>query len=202
MEVPMGWFRISIARMLMIVAYCGLGFAAVRSPSWICASVVFSLIVASLAVARLTAVYRLGARRAFWTGFAFCGWLYLGLSTQGWNGSSPSPLIVTTPLMDLAYPSIVGISAPPPTPAAGVMMGMMRGRMMGMGGMMGGGGMGGPGVSTQGIWEYWSEPPQAAGQFSWLVPEPFRVICHSMLAPIVALLGGLLASRLHRTREE
>jgi hypothetical protein len=39
-------------------------------------------------------------------------------------------------------------------------------------------------------------------QVIWVVPEPFRVICHALLTPIVAFLGGLLARRLHRTRDE
>jgi hypothetical protein len=169
----MGRFRITIARLLQVIAYCGVGFAAVRSPSWIWASTVFSLVVASLAAATLTAVYRLGARRAFWTGFAFCGWLYLGLSSYPWSGSNLSPLIVTSALMDLAYPTIGGT-----------------------------GGGGGSGLVTQSIWEYWSQPPLNASPFNWVVPEPFRVICHALLTPIVALLGGLLARRLYRTRDE
>jgi hypothetical protein len=72
----MGRFRITIARLLWIIAHCGVGFAALRSPFWFWASAFFSLLVASLAAATLTAVYRLGSRRAFWTGFALCGWLY------------------------------------------------------------------------------------------------------------------------------
>jgi hypothetical protein len=172
-EVPMGRFRITIARLLLVVAYCGVMFAALRSPSWIWASTIFSLVVASLAAATLTAVYRLGARRAFWTGFALCGWLYLGLSSYPVSGSNQSPLIVTTALMDLSYPTIGGMD-----------------------------GIGGTGVTTQNIWDYWSQPPRGASPFGWAVPEPFRVICHALLTPIVALPGGLLARRLHRTRDE
>jgi hypothetical protein len=169
----MGRFRITIARLLLVIAYCGVVFAALRSPSWIWASTVFSLVVASLAAATLTAVHRLGARRAFWTGFAFCGWLYLGLSSYPWSGSNLNPLIVTSALMDLAYPTIAGMS-----------------------------GTSGIGVTTQSIWEYWSLPPRGVTPFNWGVPEQYRVICHALLTPIAALLGGLLARRLHRTRDE
>ena len=169
----MGRFRISIGRLLLVIACCGVGFAALRSPSWIWASTVYSVVVASLAAATLNAVYRLGARRAFWTGFALYGWLYLGLNTYPRSDSNVSPLIVTTVLMDLAYPTIGGM-----------------------------GGTGGTGVTTESIWGYWSQPPRGAMPFGWAVPEPFRVICHALLTPIFALLGGLLARRLHRTRDE
>jgi hypothetical protein len=169
----MGRFRITIARLLLVIASCGVAFAALRSPSWIWASTVFSLVVAALAAATLSAVYRLGERRAFWTGFALCGWLYLGLSSYPWGGSSLSPLIVTSALMDLAYPAVEG----------------MRG-------------MGGTGMTAQSIWVYWSEPPRGAIPFNWVVPEPYRVICHALLTPIIAVSGGLLARRLHRTRAE
>jgi hypothetical protein len=124
-------------------------------------------------VATLTAVYRLGARRAFWTGFALCGWLYLGLTTYPFGGSNQSPLIVTTALMDFAYPTLGGM-----------------------------GSAGGTGVVSQSVWDYWSQPPRTAIPFGFVVPEPYRVICHGLLTPIVGLLGGLLARRLHRTRDE
>ena len=61
-------------------------------------------------------------------------------------------------------------------------------------------GMGGTGATTQSIWQYWSQPPRGAIPFNWVVPEPFRVICHALLTPIIALPGGLLARWLHRTR--
>jgi hypothetical protein len=166
----MGRFRISIGRLLVVIAHCGVAFAALRSPSWIWASTFFSLVFASMAVATLTAIYRLGSQRAFWTGYAICGWLYLGLSCLSWGSSTLSPLIITTALMDLAYPTIDRIS-----------------------------GMGRVGPTTESIWQYWSQPPRSAGPFNWAVPEPYRAICHSIFTPILALLGGLLARRLHRT---
>jgi hypothetical protein len=172
-EVTMGRFRITIARLLLIIVYFGVGFAAMRSPSWIWASTLFSLVTTSLAAATLTALYRPGARRAFWTGFAFCGWLYLGLSSYPWSGSGMSPLIITSALMDLLYPKIGDVS-----------------------------GMRGAAATTESIWEYWSEPPRGAIPFNWAIPEPYRVICHSLLTPIAALLGGLLARWLHRTGDD
>ena len=171
----MNRLRFTIAQTMAAVFFLGFGFAALRSPSWIWASTLFSVVATLLAVATLTAVYRLGARRAFWTGFALCGWLYLGMSAWPWSGSgsNQSALIVTSALMDLAYPTIQDISN-----------------------------MRGSGAATAGIWRYWSEPPRDAAPFNWAVPEPYRVICHSMLTPFFALLGGLLARRLYRTRDE
>jgi hypothetical protein len=169
----MGRFRITIGRLLLIIAHFGVGFAALRSPSWIWASTFFSLVVATMAAATLTAVYRRGSRRAFWTGYAVCGWLYLGLSVFHLGGENLSPLIITTALMDLAYPTIDRLAT-----------------------------MGLPGPSTENIWQYWSVPPRDATPFSWAVPEPYRAICHATCTPIVALLGGLLARRLYVIRDE
>jgi hypothetical protein len=169
----MGRFRITIGRLLLAIAHCGVGFAALRSPSWIWASTFFSLVVATMAAATLTAVYRRGSRRAFWTGYAVCGWLYLGLSVFHLGGENLSPLIITTALMDLAYPTIDRLAT-----------------------------MGLPGASTADIWQYWSVPPPNLGPFDWAVPEPYRAICHAICTPIVALLGGLLARRLYGTGGE
>lgn len=166
-------YRITIGRMLVVIAHFGVGFAALRSPSWIWASNFFSLVVTSMAAATLTAIYRRGSRRAFWTGYAICGWLYLGLSSFPFANSNLSPLLITTPLMDLAYPTIDRL----------VTMGI-------------------PGSTTESIWQYWSQPPRTAGAFNWAVPEPYRAICHAMFTPIFALIGGLLARRLHRTCDE
>jgi hypothetical protein len=48
---------------------------------------------------------------------------------------------------------------------------------------------------------HWSTPPQFATSFDWRVPEPFRIIGHALLTPFFALMGGLSAQRLYRTRD-
>ncbi len=171
----MNRLRFTIAQTMAAVFFLGFGFAALRSPSWIWASTLFSLVATLLAVATLTAVYRRGARRAFWTGFALCGCLYVGLTSSPWIDSSAgqSAPVVTSALMDLAYPTIQGMSNRQ-----------------------------GSGVTTESIWDYWSKPPDRVDPFNWAVPVPYRVICHSMLTPFFALLGGLLARRLYRKRDE
>jgi hypothetical protein len=189
----MGWVRITIARLLLIIVYFGVGFAALRSPSWIWSSTIFSAMVGLLAASTLTAIYRLGPRRAFWTGFALFGWLYLGLSSCLRTGSDLSPLIVTSALMDFAYPAISDVAG-----GAGGMFVPGMGAP-GMAGMRGAVVVSGSGPTTEGIWAYWSQPSQGAFPFHWAVPEPFRVICHGLLTPIVALVGGFIAIRLHRT---
>ena len=170
----MGRYRITIGRLLLVIAHFGVGFAALRSPLLdLGKRNFFSMVVAcygggyarSHLTTRIVAGVLDGLRR--------CGWLYLGLSIFQLGGSNISPLMITTALMDLVYPTIDRLS-----------------------------GMNRIGNSTEIIWQYWSLPPQDAAPFNWAVPEPYRAICHAIITPILALLGGLLARRLHRTRDE
>jgi hypothetical protein len=108
----MGWLQVTIRRLLLVIVYRAVGFAALRTPSWLWAGAVFSLVVATLLVATSAAVYRRGEQHAFWTGFALCGWFYLGLSLWLLKGSEMAPPVITSVLIDLAYP----IANPPPSP--------------------------------------------------------------------------------------
>jgi hypothetical protein len=72
------------------------GLVALRSasPAWVAA--MFALAVAALTVAILLVVFRRGAARAWWIGFATCGWMYLGLlclsATLGQSAPNEGPL--------------------------------------------------------------------------------------------------------------
>src|SRR5262245_35286087 len=71
-------FRFTIARLLILILFCGLGFAALREANDLWDSSVLTLTVGVLLVSVLLAIHRPERRRAFWVGFALFGWGYLG----------------------------------------------------------------------------------------------------------------------------
>ena len=75
----------------------------------------FSLAIGTLTAAMLAGVYRRGKRRAFWIGFASCGWVYLLLALGPWSESLVAPFLITTAILDLIYPKVV---PPPAIPSA------------------------------------------------------------------------------------
>jgi hypothetical protein len=194
-------FRFSIAHLLLLVLFSGVGFAALRSPSQLWASGWFSAALATLTIAVLVAVYRRGRRRAFWVGFASCGWAYLVLALGPGLESQTSAYLVTTAVLDMLFPQFEPPPPPAPAPASGgMMMGMMGGSMMGYGAMPGAGGPGPMGGMPM-------PPPMAPSPVvTWTVPvgspESFQRIGHSQFSLLFALLGGFLTRRLHATREE
>ena len=73
-------FRFSIRGLMFVIVLMGIGFAALRYPTPLWANVWYSLTLASLTLAVPAAVYRRGVQRAFWVGFAACGWVYFLLA--------------------------------------------------------------------------------------------------------------------------
>jgi hypothetical protein len=73
-------FRFTIAGLLGLVLFLGVGFAALREASELWDSAVFSTTVGMLSASVLLAVHRADRRRAFWLGFALFGWISLGAS--------------------------------------------------------------------------------------------------------------------------
>jgi hypothetical protein len=72
--------RFSIRSLLVFILICGVAFAALKESTDWWERGAFSLTVASLVVSVLLAIHRGGERRAFWLGFALVGCCYLGLS--------------------------------------------------------------------------------------------------------------------------
>ena len=76
----MRWFRFSIAGLLGVILFAGVGLAALRAASAPWDGAVFGATLLILTTSILLAVHRDQARRAFWIGFALFGWVYLAAS--------------------------------------------------------------------------------------------------------------------------
>jgi hypothetical protein len=76
----MGRFRFSIAGLMGVVVFAGAGVAALREATSLWDSALFTAALATLLVAATLALYRDGRGRAFWLGFALFGSTYLILS--------------------------------------------------------------------------------------------------------------------------
>jgi hypothetical protein len=165
-------FRFSIAHLMLLIIIFGLGFAALHSPSALLASVWFSATLAALTLAVLAAVYRRGAQRAFWVGFASCGWVYFVLALGPWLHVVVGSFLVTTAALELLYPQIT----PPPPP--------------------------GPAATITSVWSMWTALDLSGGiKVSvgnvWLMSsESFQRVGHSLFCLLFAQLGGVVTRRL------
>lgn len=218
-----GSYRVTIGGTLLVVVVLGVGLAALRSSSPVWASAIYSAAIAAVVFAMLGGIFRRGPARAFWSGFAIVGGIYLVLSCGPWLESTVGNQLVTTAALELFYAAI----EPPSPPASmggmgggmmsgyggmGGMPGMpgMGGAGMGMGGpggmMPGGGGWVGPAVTTANEsklriqWRIWSQPRHEADHLLiiWNVASlqsslTYQRIGHSLFALLFGLLGGLTA---------
>lgn len=208
--------RFSIGRMVAVIAFCGVAFAAFRSPSNLWSSATFSLAIVALVLALIALIMERGRSKAYWSGFALGGWIYFALMFTPWLSDMVGPRLLTTAVLDILYPHLVSKESPPPTPAFGAtwtagvsgtaapgMGGMPGGSPAGSGGMasmmMGGGGMGGPPPPEPSRWAIWTEADRSSGLGTTVgnvyltSPEPYRRIGHSLLTLLFAGLAGLFA---------
>jgi len=79
-ERPMKRIRFTIASLLVVILFVGVGFAALRESSDLWDSGLFTVTLGILLTSILLAVHRQESKRAFWLGFALFGCGYLGLS--------------------------------------------------------------------------------------------------------------------------
>jgi hypothetical protein len=100
-------FRFSIGSMMVLIVVLGVAFAALHFPTPIWANVWFSLALAAVTFAILAAVYSRGEQRAFWVGFATCGWVYFVASMGPWFQAETGFQLVTTTILDLMAPTLV-----------------------------------------------------------------------------------------------
>jgi hypothetical protein len=105
----MGRFRVSISGLMVAVLIAAVGLAALRAPTPLSASLIFTATVLLLATATLQALAGGGVAKRCWTGLAVFGWAYLliafGPGARS-NGVTPPPF----PTMAL-YASFKGAAA-------------------------------------------------------------------------------------------
>ena len=85
-------FRFHLGSLLILVLAFGISFAALRESNEIWDSSIFSITLGVLLISILLAIYRTEKRRAFWLGFALFGSAYLGFSLV----PSIEPRLITT----------------------------------------------------------------------------------------------------------
>jgi hypothetical protein len=115
--------RFSIRQLLAATAFIAVGCVALRSASPTITSASYGILLAVLAGSLLLVIHRQGAKRAFWTGFALCGWLYLLLLMYSWglDRATTNPLsqrnLFTVRLSTWCHGIIFNRDlSPPPTP--------------------------------------------------------------------------------------
>ena len=116
-------FRFSIRQLLLGTALVAVGCVALRSasPTWVAALLGVVLLVLTAAVP--LAIFRQGAQRAWWFGFALFGWLYLLLLAYSWgldpNTSQGNPFrpysLVTAQLSSSGYMRMYAAACVPPS---------------------------------------------------------------------------------------
>jgi hypothetical protein len=85
--------------LIVVVAF---GMAGLRSPTPLWAGAFYTLTLAGLGLAIPGIVYRRGSRRAFWVGFAAFGWGYWLASLSPWVGEAIAPHLVTSTVIEAA----------------------------------------------------------------------------------------------------
>jgi MFS family permease len=94
-------WRMSVLGLMAMILICGLGFAALRSPSALGASATFTSVLTALLISILGVLY--GRHRTFWLGFVVFGWGYALLALSPWCWYEVRPFLLTTRLLgDLA----------------------------------------------------------------------------------------------------
>jgi hypothetical protein len=113
---------------MIVVLSIGVGFAALKGPSRLWASALFTVTLAVLLGASFGAVARRGLERMAWIGFAVFGWSYLILSfwllpwlNPGGDLLRPPPLLAEQLLDDL-HPYL----GPAPPPGSGPVIDAVR----------------------------------------------------------------------------
>jgi hypothetical protein len=86
--------RVSMSGLMVAVLAAALGLAALRTPTPLSASLIFTMTVVLMATATLQALAGGGLAKRGWTGMAVFGWAYLGIAFgpgAGSNGVTPPP---------------------------------------------------------------------------------------------------------------
>lgn len=222
-------FQFSLRNLLIAVAGCAFGAAALVNANVWWVAITWSAALYSVTAAALLAMHRREEKRAFWSGFALFGSLYLLLlmySIQPVSSSNSSVLclaplsyhqLLTTKLTTWTYSRLPAALAteylPGPTAGAAGSSGGSFGPMSGgppPGGMpgMGGAGMGPPGGGMPGLPSSGSMPGGGSAGVIFPTPNPrfvdqntYTEVGHALWTLLIASLGGALSCWFFKTRQ-
>lgn len=208
-----------LRQLFLLVSAIALGLVALRSAATPWVSAMLALTVMVLTVSLLLLIFRRGPQRAYWIGFATCGWMYLLLLLLSWtlgrNTSNDSPLrarnLVTQQLSTGVYHWLYEkaferhlVSIPD---GGTVFLGSSGGGYVGSGVMPGAAGdsgmalgsgdmMSSDGMSTRlGMGDRFRAPAQPPGPNE----GDFVNVAHSLWTLLFASIGGWLALWLYAT---
>jgi hypothetical protein len=174
-------FRFTIGSLLGVVVFLAVAFAALREATDLWDSGVFSLSLLTMLTAVLLTVYQRERKRAFWLGFALFGWAYM---TTSLIAPIESRLPTTKGLAYLDSPlpersGTITVSYPGGAIATGSTVRRLA-------------------FSTDRLWSTASEKLLSGPNGS---SENFLRIGHSLLALVLAFLGGCLSRSLYSTSQ-
>ena len=187
--------RLTIAGLMTFVLFAAVGFAALRQPTLLWASAVFTATVLLLSTAVVGALARQGRGRLIWSGAAIFGWAYLliafGLGSTS-NGATPP--FLTKALSDSDYQrnktNLSGVDNSPPLgeditePKGGNDLVQVKVIQTAEGPI--------------GVADSSRQPPRSVPGFDWLDQ---RRIVHSLAALLFAAIGAGVG-RLFAAKEE
>jgi hypothetical protein len=198
-------FRFHLGTLVIVVLLFGVGLAALRESNETWDSSIFSITLALLSISILLVVHRTEKRQAFWLGFALFGWTYLGLTLV----PSIEPRLMTTKALALLHSkvprsSVAGLTYADFDNDGKMDLFIVNNSQPNVLALNKGNGtwqdvraVAGPNTP----WLTYSSPvaplPGASG-----TTEHFVKIGHSLLAIVVALLGGQLSRYLHRKNSQ
>jgi hypothetical protein len=189
--------RISVARLLALVATSGLALASLRAAGPLWASILLTAVVLALTLGGVAAVCRLGRGRAFWVGFSIAGLIHVSFCF----GLGLEPNLLTTALIDLSYQYV----APPPADENDLTeLDLERVRTLAARF-----GLSGPvGIQEESTRRRWyKDHGLDFDYFGWgdgprlHSTETYREIGHSWMTLVVAVAVGKIAVRLHDSRK-
>jgi hypothetical protein len=173
--------RFSIGSLLMLIAIVAVGMAALRYPSPLWASTIYTVAAIAIVAGVSNAILGRGARRAYWIGFALFGGAYF-YPTLFYSNH-----LLTETILDLIYPHVSLrspqlVALPPATsgPTSNSPLTFYS-----------------PSSPAASAWDHWTKPDYNAGgalpiEFSVRFSSvSFRKIGHSLAALLAATLGGI-----------
>jgi hypothetical protein len=180
--------KTTIAGLLGVVTLVAVALAALRAADDVWDGGTFGLTLLILLVSVLLAVHRRGQRRAYWLGFTLFGWVYLVASlippveARLPTGKMLAYLDSQVPGRMGAFAFTVSLNGQPPPAGSSVAFSPSDGTLA---------------TASQGSVRLWDATTGRLLSGPGGTTENFMRIGHSLIALVLAVLGGGLSRRLH-----